>query len=261
LNSKKPKIVLFSDLDGTFLDEKYDFQMSKSTISRLIDLNVPIVFCSSKTQAEIEVYRKELGVKDPFVSENGSAILIPRGYFPFDYAFAKRTSKYDIVELGIDYSAVRKALKRVSEASGSEIVGFGDMTAEEIAAECGLPLRSAKLAKERRYDEAFKIVAGEEKEVLNLIVKEGFNFTRGGRYFHILGKTDKGKAVKLLKALYVRKSGKLLTFGVGDGQNDLPMLNEVDAPFFMKETDGKNDRQSLWKQILNQINRSIHSNG
>jgi mannosyl-3-phosphoglycerate phosphatase len=124
-----------------------------------------------------------------------------------------------------------------------------------------LPLRSAKLAKERRYDEAFKIVAGEEKEVLNLIVKEGFNFTRGGRYFHILGKTDKGKAVKLLKALYVRKSGKLLTFGVGDGQNDLPMLNEVDAPFFMKETDGKNDRQSLWKQILNQINRSIHSNG
>lgn len=71
MNSKETKIVIFSDLDGTLLDEKYDYQKSKPIIDQLLVLNVPIVFCSSKTEAEIEFYRKELGIRDPFISENG----------------------------------------------------------------------------------------------------------------------------------------------------------------------------------------------
>jgi len=253
LNSKEAKIVVFSDLDGTLLDENYDFKKSKPVIDKLLVLNVSIVFCSSKTEAEIEYYRKELGIDDPFISENGSAIFIPRGYFQFDYSFTRQTEKYNVIELGTSYSIVREKLDEVKKRSGAKIVGFGDMTEEKIAEDSGLPLELAKLAKRRHYDEPFRIIAGSENEVLDLIKKEGFNYTKGGRYFHIMGKTDKGTAVTLLKDLYTKKSGKLVTYGLGDSPNDLSMLEVVDMPICIGKTDGRTNCSNVWEEVLSQI--------
>ena len=253
MNSKEAKIVIFSDLDGTLLDEKYEYQKSKPIISQLLVLNVPIVFCSSKTKTEIEFYRKEMGINDPFISENGSAIFIPRGYFQFDYSFTRQTPKYNLIELGTAYSTVRETLEKVSKRSATKIIGFGDMTVDEIANDCGLPPKLARLAKRRRYDEPFRIIAGSEKEVLNLIIKEGFNYTKGGRYFHIMGKTDKGTAVTLLKDLYAKRFSKLVTYGLGDSPNDLSMLEVVDIPILVKETSRETKCLAVWAEVLNQI--------
>jgi len=259
LNSKEANIMVFSDLDGTLLDERYDFQKSKPIIDQLLVLNVPIVFCSSKTEAEIEFYRKELGIRDPFISENGSAIFIPRGYFQFDYSFTRQTEKYNVIELGTAYSVIRKKLDRVKKSVGAKIVGFGDMTEEEIAEDSGLPLELAKLARRRHYDEPFRVIAGSEKEVINAIMKEGFNYTKGGRYFHIMGKTDKGTAVTLLKNLYTKRFGKLVTYGLGDSPNDLTMLEVVDMPICIGKTDGRTKGSNVWEEVLSQIREAALS--
>lgn len=235
MNSKETKIVIFSDLDGTLLDENYDFKKSKPVIGKLLVLNVPIVFCSSKTEAEIEFYRKELGITDPFISENGSAIFIPLGYFQFDYSFTRQTEKYNVIELGTSYSIVREKLDEVKKRSGAKIVGFGDMTEEKIAEDSGLPLELAKLAKRRHYDEPFRIMEGSENEVLDSIVAVGLRYTKGGRYFHIMGNSDKGKAAGILKDLYARGFSELVTYGLGNSPNDLSMLEVVDVPILVRE--------------------------
>ena len=253
MNTKDAKIVIFTDLDGTLLDEKYDYQDVKSVIDQLLALSVPIVLCSSKTRAEIEFYRKGMGINDPFISENGAAIFIPREYFRFNYVHTRETGNYDVIEMGTAYSTVRKKLKRVTIRTASKIIGFGDMTEEEIANDSGLPLELAKLAKKREYEEPFRIVEGNEKEILKAIKKEGLCYTKGGRYFHLMGNNDKGKAAAILKGLYAKEFGKVKTFGVGNSPNDLSMLAVVDIPILVRTTSGKRARYTIWNETLNQI--------
>jgi mannosyl-3-phosphoglycerate phosphatase len=253
LNSEDSKTVIFTDLDGTILDEKYDCQKIKPIISQLIALNVSIVLCSSKTRAEIEFYRKERGITDPFIVENGAAILIPKNYFTFNYVYMKQTARYRIIELGILYSIVREKLEKVRMQTDSNVIGFGDMTAEDIAKNGGLTLQLAKLAKKRAYDGPFRIVAGNKKEFFNAINKEGLSYTKGNRYFHLLGNSDKGKAASILKDLYSQRFGKIATIGIGDRPNDLSMLKVMDRKFLVKKATGRNANYIAWRQILRHI--------
>jgi len=45
-----------------------------------------------------------------------------------------------------------------------------------------------------------------------------------------MGGNDKGRAVKILIELYKLNFGDMLTIGIGDNENDLPMLAVVDEP-------------------------------
>jgi mannosyl-3-phosphoglycerate phosphatase len=100
-----------------------------------------------------------------------------------------------------------------------------------------LSLEEAVLAKMREYDEPF-LIEGEEKEteiVKRKIEEKGMNYVWGGRFHHILGKNDKGKAVEILKELYENQFFSIRTVGIGDSLNDLPMLSAVDRPIFLRE--------------------------
>ncbi|MHC1636296.1 MAG: mannosyl-3-phosphoglycerate phosphatase [Candidatus Methanospirareceae archaeon] len=243
-------IVVFTDLDGTLLDANYSYEEAKPAIELLRCHNIPIVFCSSKTAAEIEVYRSEIGIKDPFISENGAAIFIPSDYFDFPYRYTRQRRGYNIIELGTEYSVLRREIEGIRRRTGYKIVGFGDMTVEEVARDCGLSLREAELAKKREYDEAFRILEGDEEEILRMIRQDGFKYTKGGRYYHIMGDNDKGRAVRILRDLYVRKYGEVKTIGLGDSMNDLPMLEAVDIPVLVKKANGKHDEGIKVKDII-----------
>ncbi|OFV68446.1 MAG: mannosyl-3-phosphoglycerate phosphatase [Candidatus Syntrophoarchaeum caldarius] len=237
------KYVVFTDLDGTLIDaETYSYEMALPAITLLKERHVPIVFCTSKTRAEIEVYRKKLEIKDPFIPENGGAIFIPENYFDFDFEYTKKVDGYKVIELGTEYAILRKTLKAISSSTGCEIIGFGDMSAEEISQYSNLDIESAKLAKMREYDEAFLIQGGENcvDLVLDEIQRSGLGYTVGGRFYHIIGDNDKGVATRQLIELFSRR-GPVKTIGLGDSLNDLPMLREVDLPFLVKKPDGSYD--------------------
>jgi mannosyl-3-phosphoglycerate phosphatase len=242
LNKKTAKAVIFSDLDGTLLDEKYSFDSVSPIIARLVSLNVPIVLCSSKTRTEIEYYRKKLGIDAPFVSENGAAIIIPRGYFKRKHSYAKQTEQYDIVEIGIAYSLIRRKLARIKKMFPQKISGFGDMNAAEIASSTGLTIELAELAKQREYSEPFRYYGEQEKEGLRII--------KGGKFNHLVGNHDKGKAVLFLRELYSEKFGHVETFGVGNQSNDVEMLEVVGEPFFIANPE---EMKPVWENIINFI--------
>jgi predicted mannosyl-3-phosphoglycerate phosphatase (HAD superfamily) len=81
--------------------------------------------------------------------------------------------------------------------------------------------------------------------------------TEGGRYFHLTGNTDKGKAIAVLKSLYCQMFGRVETFGVGNGPNDFPMLKIVDKPFFIKKKAGVNSSFIAWTGILQLIRKAV----
>lgn len=250
MNDKNVRTVIFSDLDGTLLDENYRFGVACPVISRLKALKVPIVLCSSKTRLEIEYFRTKMGISDPFISENGAAIFVPSGYFEAGHYWTKQTNQYDIVELGIAYSSIRKKFERIRKTCAGEIIGFGDMTAEEIAEDTGLTIELAELAKQREYTEPFRHNKKQEGELFSAIRKEGLQFTNGGKYYHLMGDHDKGKAVLLLKELFSKKFKQMKTVGVGNQFNDAEMLEAVDMPFFIAKPQ---EIQIEWEKIISVI--------
>jgi mannosyl-3-phosphoglycerate phosphatase len=247
---KKP--VIFTDLDGTLLDDTYSFERALPALGLLREKNVPLIFCSSKTRREIEHYRKKLINSHPFISENGGGIFIPKGYFKLRITNYKlQTEKeYVLIKLGAQYSQLRKALKEL-RSEGFRVRGFGDMTVKEISEATKLSAAEAEMAKERDFDEPF-FFDGEDHilpRLFDAIKARGFHQTRG-KFFHILGDSDKGKAVMILTDLYRREYGDIETIGIGDSPNDIPMLEKVDIPVLVQKPDGSYDPHINIRNLL-----------
>lgn len=244
------KIVIFSDLDGTILDKEYSFHKIKSTITDLKLLNSDIVLCSSKTRLEIESYRKEINLNDPFISENGGAIFLPKNFLKKS-EFTKKTKKYDIIEFGTKYLIIRQKIKKIALKTGCRIVGFGDMTVKEVAKDTGLSLRMAKLAKQREYDEPL-LMNHNERKIIEAATQEGLRITKGDSYFHLSGQHNKGEAVACLKLIYLENFKQVYTIGVGNGPNDESLMAASDSSFGIKENESI---ERTWKRILKEVKK------
>ena len=241
-----PRLVLFTDLDGTLLDhDTYSFEPAREALAALESENVPVVFTTSKTRAEIEKWRRLAGNTDPFISENGGAIFIPEGYFGGDFAYDRKEDGYLVIELGAPHRELARALSDIRRETGIEIRGVSEMETDEIMELTGLGEEDAALVREREYGEPFVVGGGgeAEKTVISEIEKRGLKHTQGGRFHHILGQNDKGKAVSILKGLYVKEWGLVETAGIGDSLNDLPMLEAVDIPIVVRRPGGGYDER------------------
>lgn len=82
--------LIISDLDGTLLDARtYSFEEARPALELIRRNDLPLILCSSKTRAELEVWRNRLENHHPFITENGGGIFIPERYFPFPVAGQK----------------------------------------------------------------------------------------------------------------------------------------------------------------------------
>lgn len=241
--SSGEQLIVFSDLDGTLLDENYSFAAAQPALRKITESDIPLILCSSKTRKEIEHYRGNMGNRHPFISENGGGIFIPDGYFP-DESVLERFSPgpepgYRVIRLGTPYHELRKALGEL-RAEGFSLTGFGDLTTAELAKETGLSTREALLCKERDFDEPFLFKGSEEEKAkLFRAIRDRGLFTTQGVYLHLLGNNDKGKAVKILCEIFRARYGSIKTVALGDSPNDLPMLASVDLPLAVQRPDGR----------------------
>ncbi len=244
-----PYPIVFTDLDGTLLDAAtYTFDAAQEALDALRARAVPLILVSSKTRAEMEPLRHRLGLADPFVVENGGAVFIPKGYFPFPVLWAEVRGTFQVIELGTPCARLRTALKEIGQAVGCRLAGFGNMSLDQVMSLTGLPYQEAVLAKQREYDEPFLIegpgnLAG---AVRRMAEARGLRCTRGGRFYHLLGDSDKGKACQILIDCYrqvaSRQGQPLLTIALGDSLNDLPMLALADRPVLVRRPDGSYDK-------------------
>ena len=237
--------VIFTDLDGTLLDySRYSYEDALPSLKMIRERDIPLVICSSKTRKEIEYYRKKLGNHHPFISENGGGIFIPKGYFPFDVSHPRYAispgRKYHVIRLGAKYEDLRNAVEEL-RSEGFQVCGFGDMSVEELVGRTNMSVLEAKMAKERDFDEPFLHTGPAYRfpRLLKAIHDRGFKLTQG-RFYHILGNSNKGIAVSILIDLYRRKYPEcgILTIALGDSPNDLPMLQRVDRPILVQKIDG-----------------------
>jgi mannosyl-3-phosphoglycerate phosphatase len=239
--------LVFTDLDGTLIDhDTYDFAEAQPALDQLRARSIPVIFCTSKTRAEIEIYRQRMNLDHPFICENGGAIFLPKsGPDVRGIPFVQK-DHYRVIELGMPHADLCSIWKSLKFQEGFPMEGFSDMALERIMAETNLSREEAALAAKREYTEPFKF-SGTPAQ-FDLFEKrareEGLKITKGGRFHHLIGDNDKGKALQILRGIYANAHPKrrIVTVGLGDSANDIPMLQQVDVPVVVRRKTGDWER-------------------
>ncbi|RME63880.1 MAG: HAD-IIB family hydrolase [Nitrospirae bacterium] len=239
------RLVVFTDLDGTLLDENYSFGPARESLEQLKAKDVPVVLCTSKTLPEVLHYRGLMSLRDPFVIENGGAVFIEKGYFRRMPEEAREMDNFYMIEFGLPFEKLIEVIRKL-KAKGFKIRGFHEMSEEEVSRLTGLAIEEAKWAKDRRYDEVF-IIEDNSQDIETIkreIEREGLTYTFG-RLHHIKASFNKARAVRLLKELFMQEKGDCIFLALGDGKNDKEMLQEVDIPVVIKRPDGSYEEALL----------------
>src|SRR5262245_51017066 len=105
--------VLFADADSILNDQPSSSPAAVESVLEIVRReDIPVVFWSSRTRAELEFIGQERSLSHPFISENGGGLFIPRGYFGFEVPWAVDRAGYEAIEFGKPYADVCKALRR-----------------------------------------------------------------------------------------------------------------------------------------------------
>jgi mannosyl-3-phosphoglycerate phosphatase len=222
--------LVATDLDGTLLDaDTYDFAPARPAVEALRRAGIPLVLCSSKTRAEMMPLAAAIGSEGPLVVENGGAIVDRTGA---------------ALVLGVERARLLAELPAVAGEAGVRVRSFAEMSAAEVAALTGLRLDEAERALLREYDEPFLVedpprcepdVDGRLERAAR---QRGLRVTRGGRFHHLCGPSDKGRALRAILDA-APADGDVLAFG--DAPNDLPLLLAATRPVVVPRPDGTLD--------------------
>lgn len=247
---------MFTDIDGTLVDiNTAEYGKETDKLIRLIkERNIPLILTSAKTRLEQNKIREDLGISDPFIVENGGAIVIPKGYFP-DYALrdikyplretqeikneARDVNHEIVVELGKPADYIRAKLSDIRKKYSINFRGVADISVEKLSNLALISRDQAKRMAQRNYGETILQIQSEDiARFIKYVQEDGMKVIHGGRFFDVTVGTDKGIAVGILKKLFKDKFHNNVTFfGIGDSTNDIPMLNLMDIPILVQRQD------------------------
>lgn len=242
-NARSSHFVVFTDLDGTLLEERtYSFEAAHPALARLKELGCPLVFCTSKTFAECRTLQRRMGVEGALIVENGGCVYLPPNLVAS--SDPREHSSWKRIPLGVPYSELRRHLSEVREEIGLNILGMGDAGPEFLKMHCNLAHEDALEAMQREFDEPFLLQTSEVSAIgrmFKAFADRGLQVSQGGRFYHLSGNSDKGRAVKLLTSLLREAGLACQTAGLGDSPNDIPMLAAVQQPFLVMRPGGFHD--------------------
>lgn len=240
---RNPFFLVFTDLDGTLLEEKtYSFEAARPALDRLKKHGYPLVFCTSKTYAECRSLQQRMDVEGPLIVENGGCIHLPPSLLAPSSHDADPVWKR--IPLGVPYHVLRKHLIAVRQELGMNLLGMGDAGPEFLRRHCNLSREDALEAMQREFDEPFLVQTADSaspERLTQAFLDRGLQVSRGGRFFHLSGNSDKGRAVKLLARLFQEAGNECETVGLGDSPNDIPMLAAVHHPYLVMRPGGWHD--------------------
>lgn len=241
--------VVFTALDGTLLDsDSRSWEPAATAIQKLTDSEYPLVFCSSKTRAEQLAIQNEMGISGPLIVENGSAVFFPSGYFRDGVAGARpagstygSAEELDVAELGIPSDRIRELLDEIRKETGLQFRRYSDMSVEELAETTGLDSERAARAAEREFSDTLEehLSEAEWDDFILALAERGLACIEGERFTSVFSAlTDEGRGVRLVSELLRREVAPIETIGIGSSADDVMLLDAVDRPFLVQQSDG-----------------------
>ena len=219
------KILIFTDLDGSLLHrDTFKFDLIKDYIVSLVDRGIIIIPNSSKTEKEIEKFNEELGVKLPYISENGSSIQglnLINANFPNKIVLSRE--KEDLIKIFND---------EVPEQLKDKCIQISKMNKKEQEKIFGQKDDNLKNALNRKYTLPFLFKGGktEKNKLTKILSSSSLTLQEGGRVVNLCDNTNKVKSMNKVIKILKKTEDKIQSIGVGDNYNDLEMLKNCDIP-------------------------------
>lgn len=225
--------LIFTDMDGSLLDHhNYHFDEAVPTLNALETHQVPVIPVTSKTQAEVELLRDSLHNNHPFIVENGAAVFIPVAYFSRQPAGTIEKDGYWVKEFVEPRSRWQALIDQIRPRYSDQFKTFADAGIDGIIAMTGLNVHAAARAARRQYGEpvSWQGNGNLKHQFIDELTAAGAHILEGGRFLHVSGDCDKGRALRWLEQVYQQASPEvqMLSLAIGDSQNDRAMLEQAD---------------------------------
>ena len=246
------QIVVVTDIDASLLEPgTRSLSDERAALDFLADRGIPLIINSSRSRAEIERLHHTLEIVTPFISEHGSALFLPHRCLPFVPDNARAAVGGHVIEFGRRYYQVVDTLRLVCRELSLEVVGFAELSIDEVARELGIPSAEAQLVKLREYTELFRIEDESEATLSRLfkaLRRRGLRCYQRGRYYLVSATPDRAESLRTLKSLWRRAWGEHVMVGLGDSEDDVSWLQFVDVPIFVE-----NGRSSVPARVLRKL--------
>lgn len=244
------ELLIFTDLDGTLLDHySYSFEPARPLIDFLNSASIPWILNTSKTLAELSELRIALNNSHPMIVENGGGIAIPADHPMANQVIASQPRSgqpttalgndaakagFHLITLGATRTAILDALAPLRHQFSFR--GFNELTTEQLSESTGLSIAQARQAMDRQFSEPLIWQDSEAKLALFTanLHQHGLSLLRGGRFIHVIGNSDKGKAMAWLSTHWPQSNRFITTVALGDGENDIAMLLQADIPIVVR---------------------------
>jgi len=224
-------LMVVTDLDGSLLDHyTYAWAPAVPMLEMLRTRDVPVVLCSSKTRAEIQALRHQMGVDDPYIVENGAAVYLPRSRWPEPPDGAQDREDDWCVAFGQGREHWQSLLRDLPDDLRLAFRRFSAMSPGQIADLTGLALEDAERAARREYGEPLDWRGSDEQKqrLIEALADAGAQVLEGGRFLHVAGHWNKGRALNWLADHINASAGRPTTVALGDSHNDVAMLEAAD---------------------------------
>ena len=235
-----PERVVVSGIDGGLLDPvTKDYDPARPAIATLARLGVPLVLCSGRPRAEVELVSRLFGLGAPMIVENGAALIVPDGHLPHGVPGGEGDGGCHVLRLGPPRERLREALAEIAAAAHVEVRLDADLPPGDQISRGGPAGLTARTP--RRYEHTDPFLLEREEDAVALAREaeaRGLRVARGESHFYLCGGADKGLAVRTLLSLYEREGRLPKAVALGAWPVDLPMLRAVHRPVLLPRPGG-----------------------
>lgn len=237
-------LMIVTDLDGSLLDHyTYSFAAALPVLRQLQARDIPVVLCSSKTRAEMQSLREQLDLLEcPYIVENGAAVYVPKSRYPnltFDTELAPADGAPPEWRklFGSDRAYWQTLLDDLPDRFHGHFRRLSHMSIGQITDITGLSPDDARRAALREFGEPIQWRGSDtlKADFIRELEQQGATVLQGGRFLHVVGSWNKGRALTwLAESINGSVAQAPTTISLGDSHNDLAMLEAADYAIVIK---------------------------
>jgi predicted mannosyl-3-phosphoglycerate phosphatase (HAD superfamily) len=176
-------------------------------LEELARAQMPCVWMTGWTRAQLDEPRRRLGQSDPYIGENGCGVYLPEDYFHLKGSNTIRLGRYTCIPVAKPQPAAAEALEELSSEMGISVVPLRKLSHRELSQNTGLPAKDADLIRLRDFDELFFFAGASDKDVARFraeAITRGLVVRSAGQFWSLSSGGNLGKSVRELGALYDR---------------------------------------------------------
>jgi predicted mannosyl-3-phosphoglycerate phosphatase (HAD superfamily) len=234
--------VIFSDLDGTFLDDRYRPALDAAALAR-VAARWRVVWVSSRTAEELVQLQRTMGHTDDAIGENGGVCVSRTERTARALGDTTALDGMWVARVAAPREDVRALVIAAFAAEGRAAHTLDELSVEDLARRSGYAVADAERAHARRASVLLVDTDAEEPPVaraLNALRANGCTVVHGGRWISVVRGADKGSTARrwLAQAFGGEQGAPPLVAAIGNADNDEALLAFAAEPFIVRAPDG-----------------------